>query len=55
MSAPLLAFSAPVPLDAAYPLGREVVVADFDALLEYGVFVQGVTRSGKTNLNRVLL
>lgn len=42
---PLLGFAA----------GSGDVVADHDALLESGLFVQGASRSGKTNVVRVLL
>jgi hypothetical protein len=47
---PLLWFAESAPAS-----GVDVVQVDFDGLLEFGVFVEGVSRSGKTNLVRVLL
>lgn len=41
--------------DVAPASGTDIVQVDFDGLLEFGLFVEGVSRSGKTNLVRVLL
>lgn len=48
MTRPLLRFS-----DAVVGVGD--VVADLDRLMEFGAFVEGTSRSGKTNLVRVFL
>jgi hypothetical protein len=46
--------SAALPLLGFVP-GSGDLILDFDGVLEFGLFVEGVSRSGKTNLVRVFL